>query len=55
MIDAGGQVLATVFAAITDAPRGQAGGFAVPDSVVHQELAKAQAAHHSVGSGQCAG
>lgn len=55
MIDGAGQVLATVFAAITDAPRGHAGGFAVPDSVVRQELAKAQAAHHTVGSGQCAG
>lgn len=55
MIDSSGRVLATVFAAITNAPRGQAGGFAVPDSVVRHELARALAAHHTVGSGQCAG
>lgn len=55
MVDAAGQVVATVFAAITDAPRGHAGGFAVPNGVVRHELAKAAAARHTVGSGQCAG
>jgi hypothetical protein len=54
MIDSAGQVVATVFAAITNAPRGQAGGFAVPDSVVRHELARALASHHAVSSGRCA-
>ncbi len=55
MVDSSGQVVATVFAAITNAPPGQAGGFAVPDGVVRHELAKAAGAHHTVTSGQCAG
>jgi S1-C subfamily serine protease len=54
MVDAGGQVVATVFAAITDAPRGQPGGFAVPDSVVEHELAAARGRRDAVSSGQCA-
>ena len=54
MIDSAGQVVATVFAAITNAAPGQSGGFAVPDSVVRHELARALAAHHTVSSGQCA-
>jgi S1-C subfamily serine protease len=54
MIDGAGQVVATVFAAITNAPPGQAGGFAVPDSVVRRELARALASHHVVSSGHCA-
>ena len=54
MVDSAGQVLATVFAAITNAPPGQAGGFAVPDSVVRRELARALATHHGVSSGRCA-
>jgi S1-C subfamily serine protease len=54
MIDSGGQVLATVFAAITDSPAGQAGGFAVPDSVVAAELARARAHPGRVSSGPCA-
>lgn len=54
MVDSAGQVLATVFAAITNAPRGQAGGFAVPDGVVRPLLARARAARHAVSSGQCA-
>jgi len=55
MVDAGGQVVATVFAAITNAPPGHAGGFAVPNGVVHAELARAAAARHTVSSGPCAG
>jgi S1-C subfamily serine protease len=54
MVDAAGQVVATVFAAITNAAPGQAGGFAVPNSVVRMELAKALAAHHTISSGHCA-
>ena len=54
MVDSSGQVLATVFAAITNSAPGQAGGFAVPDSVVRAELAKAFARHHTVSSGNCA-
>ena len=53
MIDRRGRVLATVFAAITNPPSGQPGGFAVPDSVVATELAKARAARRTVGSGPC--
>jgi hypothetical protein len=54
MIDSAGEVLATVFAAITDAPRGQPGGFAVPDAVVEHELAVARQQRGAVSSGQCA-
>jgi hypothetical protein len=54
MVDSAGQVVATVFAAVTNAPRGQQGGFAVPDSVVRHELDRALAARSSVGSGPCA-
>jgi S1-C subfamily serine protease len=58
MIDARGQVVATVFAEITDAPAGRPGGFAVPNSVVAKELVKALArardAHSSVSTQTCA-
>jgi S1-C subfamily serine protease len=54
MIDASGRVVGTVFAAITNAPRGRAGGFAVPDAVVRHELGRAAAARHAVSSGPCA-
>jgi S1-C subfamily serine protease len=54
MVDGAGQVLATVFAAITNSPPGHHGGFAVPNAVVARELAKALRTHHAVGSGQCA-
>jgi hypothetical protein len=43
-----------VFAAITNAPPGHSGGFAVPDSVVRRELAKARATGHAVSAGHCA-
>jgi Trypsin-like peptidase domain/Colicin V production protein len=55
MIDAAGQVVATVFAALTNPPAGHQGGFAVPNSVVAGELAKVRAGQGSVGSGQCSG
>lgn len=54
MVDSSGQVLATVFAAITNAAPGQGGGFAVPDGVVRNEVARALRAHHAAGSGHCA-
>jgi S1-C subfamily serine protease len=50
MVNAAGQVVATVFAAITGG--GPQGGFAVPDSVVHQELARAGG--QTVSTGPCA-
>ena len=43
MIDAAGQVVGTVFAAITDAPAVRPGGFAVPNAVVAREIAQARA------------
>jgi S1-C subfamily serine protease len=56
IVDTGGAVLATVFAATTDAS-GQAsgtGGFAVPDEIVRTELHRAQTSG-GVGTGGCAG
>jgi S1-C subfamily serine protease len=52
MVDASGRVLATVFAAITGTRR--AGGFAVPNALVRQQLTRAQATHRAVGTGHCA-
>jgi Trypsin-like peptidase domain/Colicin V production protein len=49
MVDDRGRVLGTVFAATTG---GTHGGFAVPDSIVSSELARA---HGKVGTGPCAG
>ncbi len=54
LVDRAGQVGATVFAAVTGAPAGQAGGFAVPDAIVAAELARARAARTTVSSGACA-
>jgi S1-C subfamily serine protease len=54
MVDAAGQVVATVFAEITSAPKGRPGGFAVPNRVVATELAKARRAHGSVSTESCA-
>ena len=52
LVNARGQVIATVFAALTGTPR--AGGFAVPDRVVRQELAKARAHPEPVSTSTCA-
>ena len=52
MVDAHGQVVATIFAALTGTAR--AGGFAVPNAVVRAQLAKAQARSARVGTGHCA-
>jgi S1-C subfamily serine protease len=49
MVDAAGEVVATVFAATTSGPRG---GFAVPNAVVRAVL---RGAHGQVSTGPCAG
>jgi S1-C subfamily serine protease len=54
MIDAGGEVIGTVFAEITNAPRGKPGGFAVPNHVVSGELTKALRSHRTVSTKGCA-
>jgi S1-C subfamily serine protease len=54
MVDADGQVIATIFAAITDTPPAKAGGFAVPNSVVRTEVALAHRRRGTVSSGSCA-
>ncbi len=54
MIDQAGQVVATVFAAITGSTAGQ-GGFAVPNTLVAAQLAKAASRTHSVSTQPCAG
>jgi hypothetical protein len=53
-VDRAGAVIGTVFASMTDAPAGQPAGFAVPNSVLAPELARAAAASAPVGSGHCA-
>ena len=52
LIDGQGQVLATVFAAITGTAR--PGGFAVPDTVAAAVLARARDRVGTVGTGHCA-
>jgi S1-C subfamily serine protease len=54
MVDADGQVIGTVFAEITNAPAGKPGGFAVPNAVVSQELAKAREQRGTVSTQGCA-
>src|SRR5207237_1290828 len=51
VVDGGGRVLGTVFAATTGG--GDRGGFAVPDTVVRSALGHASA-NHRVGTGPCA-
>jgi S1-C subfamily serine protease len=51
MIDDNGQVVATVFAALTGTPR--AGGFAVPNTLVRSELKTAESHMTQVGTGAC--
>jgi len=55
MVDASGQVIGTVYAQITNAPKGEPGGFAVPNAVVRSELVKARIAHGTVSTQSCAG
>ncbi len=54
MVDAGGQVVATVFASISGAS-GNQGGFAVPNALVRAELGPAESRTNAVGTGQCTG
>jgi S1-C subfamily serine protease len=54
MVDGAGQVVATVFAEVTNAPAGHAGGFAVPNSVVRSELARAGRGKAPVSTRSCA-
>ena len=54
MVDASGQVLATVFAAITGAGSGH-GGFAVPNDLVRQQLALARSRTSGVSTEGCDG
>jgi S1-C subfamily serine protease len=51
MVDAGGKVVTTVFAATTSGPRG---GFGVPNAIVRQRLDQARASN-GVSTGPCAG
>jgi S1-C subfamily serine protease len=56
LVDQAGQVVATVFAAITSpTPGGGPGGMAVPNAVVQSQLAIARSRTTPVSSGQCAG
>jgi S1-C subfamily serine protease len=54
MVDRGGHVVATVFAAITGSPSGE-GGFAVPNALVRKQLGASRNQFHSVPTGACAG
>jgi S1-C subfamily serine protease len=54
MVDAGGQVVATVFAAITGSSSGE-GGFAVPNALVRKQLARAVSRTRPVSTESCAG
>ncbi len=58
MVDAAGRVVATVFAAITGGTgegRGGHGGFAVPNSLVREQLALARSRSAPVSTGNCSG
>ncbi len=56
MVDAAGQVVATVFAAITSASGATGdGGFAVPNALVRAQLARAESQSGAVSTGGCAG
>jgi S1-C subfamily serine protease len=52
MVDERGDVVATVFAALTGTPR--PGGFAVPDGLVRAELNQAKRLRATVSTGRCA-
>jgi S1-C subfamily serine protease len=56
MVDGSGQVVATVFAAITGGPGHQKGGFAVPNHLVATQVAHVEARHEApVSTRACAG
>lgn len=55
LVDAGGQVVGTVFASITGGSVSATGdGLAVPNPIVRRQLAIATSRHGFVGTGQCA-
>ena len=54
MINVRGQVVATVFAAITGSPSGR-GGFAVPNGLIRKQLAESLSRTHAVSTQECAG
>ena len=57
MVDAAGRVVATVFAAITGGTgteRSGHGGFAVPNSLIRQQLAVARSRSAPVSTSNCA-
>lgn len=53
MVDAQGRVVATVFAEITNAPKGKPGGFAVPNSVLSKDLQVARHRTQAVSTQGC--
>ncbi len=53
MVDGAGQVVATVFAAITGSTGGP-GGFAIPNALVHARLNASRGRQSGVGTGHCA-
>jgi S1-C subfamily serine protease len=53
LINGAGAVVGTVFAAVTRAPAGDPGGFAVPNSVIGREVARALRSTGEVSSGPC--
>ncbi len=53
MVAADGEVVGTVFAALTGSPTG--GGFAVPNALVRDQLTLAESRGAGVGTGACAG
>jgi S1-C subfamily serine protease len=54
LVNSAGQVIGTVFAEITNAPKNEPSGLAVPDSIVRAALQTALAARHSVSTRGCA-
>lgn len=54
MVNAKGEVVATVFAQITNAPAGKPGGFAVPNAVVAKDLGIARGRTEAVSTERCA-
>jgi S1-C subfamily serine protease len=55
MVDSGGRVVATVFAAITGSATKERGGFAVPNALVRSQLAVARGATDPVSTQGCTG
>jgi S1-C subfamily serine protease len=53
MVDGGGRVVATVFAAITGSPSKERGGFAVPNALVRSQLAAARGQTNTVSTRGC--